>query len=139
MAEIISGEDKAWEIIAGLSPEEVCGRTGAVFDQESGTYRLQSYGLWFNLDAKKKAITVSAEEGEIFLKRLRYFFVLSFLWYMVKASNAPQFFARCSLPELGRVFHARHATRARVCQIGFWARKMWISSLEPPADSHGAT
>jgi hypothetical protein len=88
MAEIITGEDKAWEIIAGLSPEEVCSKTGAVFDDPSGTYRLQSFGIWFSLDPRKKEITASAEEGDIFLKRLRYFFVLSFLWYMVKATNA---------------------------------------------------
>jgi hypothetical protein len=88
MAEIITGEDKAWEIIAGLSPEEACERTGAVFDGLSGTYRLQSFGIWFFLDPRKKEITASSEEGDIFLKRLRYFFVLSFLWYMVKATNA---------------------------------------------------
>jgi hypothetical protein len=88
MAEIITGEDKAWEIIAGLSPEEVCGRTGAVFDDTSRTYRLQAYGIGFSLDPQKKEIVASEEQGEIFLKRLRYFFVLSFLWYMVKATNA---------------------------------------------------
>jgi len=87
MAEIISGEDKAWEIIAGLFPGDVCRRTGAVFDDASRTYRLEVFGTWFSLDPQKKEIRNLAPEGEIFLKRLRYFFVLSVLWYMVKATG----------------------------------------------------
>lgn len=85
MTEIMSGEEKAWEIIAGLFPEDVCRRTGAVFDEASRAYRLEVFGTWFSLDPQKKEIRNLAPEGEIFLKRLRYFFVLSVLWYMVKA------------------------------------------------------
>jgi len=88
MTEIISGEDKAWEILAGLLPEDVCRRSGAAFDAVSGTYRLPVFGTWFSLDPKKKEIRNLSPEGEIFLKRLRYFFVLSVLWYLVKATDA---------------------------------------------------
>lgn len=83
----MSGEEKAWEIIAGLFPEDVCRRTGAVFDEASRAYRLEVFGTWFSLDPQKKEIRNLAPEGEIFLKRLRYFFVLSVLWYMVKATD----------------------------------------------------
>jgi len=88
MAEIMSGEDKAWEIIAGLFPEDVCRRTGADFDDASRAYRLEVFGSWFSLDPQKKEIKNLSPEGEIFLKRLRYFSVLSVLWYMVKATDA---------------------------------------------------
>jgi hypothetical protein len=88
MAEIISGEDKAWEIIAGLLPEDVCRRTGAEFDHATGAYRLPAFGTWFSVDPKKKEILNLSPEGEIFLKRLRYFFVLSVLWYLVKATDS---------------------------------------------------
>ena len=87
MTEIISGEDKAWEIIAGLGPEDVCRRTGAEFDVITGTYRLPVFGTWFSLDPKKREINNLMPEGEIFLRRLRYFFVLSALWYLVKATD----------------------------------------------------
>jgi hypothetical protein len=88
MAEVITGEDKAWEIIADLVPEDACRRTGAVFDDSSRTYRLEVFGTWFSLDAEKKEIVNLSPEGEIFLKRFRYFFVLSALWYMVKVTDA---------------------------------------------------
>jgi hypothetical protein len=88
MAEIVSGEDKAWEIIGGLSPEDVCRRTGAEFDDVAGTYRLSVFGMWFSLDPVNKEIVNLSPEGEVFLKRFRYFFVLSALWYLVKATDA---------------------------------------------------
>lgn len=88
MVEIISGEDKAWELLAGLLPDDVCRRTGAEYNDHKGIYTLVSFGTLFSVDPKKKVIMNLEPEGEIFLTRLRYFFVLSLLWYMVKASDA---------------------------------------------------
>ncbi len=87
MADMISGEDRAWEIIEGCDPADVCRRTGALFDAVSCSYRIDSFGHGFSVDARDKKITHLAPEGEIFLRRLRYFFVLSVLWYMVKATD----------------------------------------------------
>jgi len=87
MAEIISGEDKAWEILAGLLHDDVCRRTGALYNDRSKMYRLSAFGTLFSVDPQKKIILNLEPEGDIFLTRLRYFFVLSLLWYMVKASD----------------------------------------------------
>lgn len=87
MAEIISGEDKAWEIVAGLLPEDVCRRTGALYNERSRLFTLSAFGTLFSVDPQKKMILSLEPQGEIFLTRLRYFFVLSLLWYMVKASD----------------------------------------------------
>ncbi len=87
MAEIISGEDKAWEILAGLPAEDVCRRTGAEYNDRSNMYRLSAFGTLFSVDPQNRVITNLEPVGEIFLTRLRYFFVLSLLWYMVKASD----------------------------------------------------
>jgi len=87
MAEIVSGEDKAWEMVAGLLPDDVCRRTGALYNERSKTYTLSAFGTLFSVDAQKKMIMSLEPEGGIFLTRLRYFFVLSVLWYMVKASD----------------------------------------------------
>lgn len=87
MAEIISGEDKAWETLAGLLPDDVCRRTGAAYNDQSGIYTLAAFGTLFSVDPQKKNILHLEPAGEIFLTRLRYFFVLSLLWYLVKASD----------------------------------------------------
>jgi len=87
MAEIISGEDKAWDILSGLLPEEVCRRTGAQYNERSRLYGLSAFGTSFSIDPQKKVILNLEPEGEIFLTRLRYFFVLSLLWFLVKATD----------------------------------------------------
>lgn len=87
MAEIISGEDKAWALLAELLPEDVCRRTGALHNDRSNTYSLSAFGTLFSIDPEKKVIMNLEPRGEIFLTRLRYFFLLSLLWYMVKASD----------------------------------------------------
>jgi len=87
MVEIISGEDKAWGILAGLLPDDVCRRTGAQYNERSKLYTLPAFGALLSIDPQKKIIMNLEPEGEIFLTRLRYFFLLSLLWYMVKASD----------------------------------------------------
>jgi hypothetical protein len=87
MAEIISGEDKAWEIVAGLLPDDVCRRTGAQYNERSKLYILPAFGTLFSIDPQKKVIMSLEPRGELFLTRLRYFFVLSLLWYLVKAAD----------------------------------------------------
>ncbi|MFA5353519.1 MAG: DUF3786 domain-containing protein [Thermodesulfovibrionales bacterium] len=84
----IPGEEKAWEILAELQPEEVCKRSGAVWLPESGQYRLRSFGFDFLFDPDSREITTAAKGGEIFLTRLAYFYRLSALWYLVKAVEA---------------------------------------------------
>jgi hypothetical protein len=82
---IVSGEEKAWDTLLAMDPADVCNRTGAEFDHDSGIYSLRSFGLIFTLDPKKKEIRNIDPEGAIFLGRLNYFFGLSLLWYLVKA------------------------------------------------------
>ncbi|NTU43749.1 MAG: DUF3786 domain-containing protein [Nitrospirales bacterium] len=84
----IPGEEKAWEILAGLAPEEVCRRSGAVYLPEEGRYRLSSFGIELLYDTRSREILCPEKGGEIFLARLAYFFRLSALWYLVKAVEA---------------------------------------------------
>lgn len=87
MAEIISGEAKAWDLLAALKADDVCRRTGASFDPSAGLYRLPVFGTWFSVDPQKREILNLEPNGEIFVQRLRYFFVLSAIWYLVKAGD----------------------------------------------------
>jgi hypothetical protein len=84
---VLSGEDKAWELLAGLQPEDVCKRTGAEYDRQTGAYRISVFGAMFSVAHQKKEILALSPGGEIFLTRLRYFFVLSVIWYMVGAAD----------------------------------------------------
>lgn len=87
MSNIVSGEEKAWEMLSEIDPEDVCRKAGAVIDHNDRIYNLKSFGQVFSVITEKKEILSLSPEGEVFLKRLAYFFRLSVLWYLVKATD----------------------------------------------------
>ena len=87
MTNIIPGEDKAWEILSGIAPEDVCKRAGVDIEENGKVYKVRSFGQIFSVNIEKKEIQSLDKEGEIFLGRLGYFFRLSLLWYLVKATD----------------------------------------------------
>lgn len=82
-----TGEEKIWEALAGLDPKEVCRRTDVTFDPSSGHYLLKSFGRDFSVSSLEKKIANQAADGEVFLKRLGYFFRLSVMGYLAVAKN----------------------------------------------------
>ncbi len=107
----IPGEEKAWEILAGLEPDEVCRRSGAVWFPAEGRYRLSSFGHAFLFDPGSREIISEAEEGGVFLTRLAYFYRLSALWYLVKAVEAGatgRLVKPSGLPEGDQFFRGSH-------------------------------
>jgi hypothetical protein len=81
------GEDKAWEILATLSAEDVCRSATASYDALSQTYTVLCYGMAYSLCVRNRTIASTAPGGDLFLKKLGYFFRLSVLWYLVHAKN----------------------------------------------------
>ncbi|MFC1964891.1 DUF3786 domain-containing protein [Chloroflexota bacterium] len=51
-----SGEQRAWEILMELAPEDVCSRAKVAFDRLSGVYLVKSI-LWYLINAKDKPIS----------------------------------------------------------------------------------
>ena len=88
MAITDAGESKAWERLAASDPATVSGRAAVGFDPASGCYRLASFGRHFTVHPGDRRILNLEPEGEAFLKRDEYFFRLTVLWYLVKASPA---------------------------------------------------
>lgn len=87
MTNIIPGEDRAWEILSGIDPDVVCKRAGVAIVENGKVYKARSFGQPFSVDIENKEILSLDKEGEIFLGRLGYFFRLSLLWYLVKATD----------------------------------------------------
>ncbi len=81
------GENKAWEILATLNPDDVC-RAGIVsYDRETERYTVKSFGMEFIVALQDRTISSVAPESDVLLKRLGYFFRLSILWYLVSAKD----------------------------------------------------
>ena len=81
------GEDKAWELVCGLSREDVCKRTATVFDENADAYLLRSFGIDFYVNPCEMRISCPSEHGSLFLGKLKDFFRLSLLWYMSNAKE----------------------------------------------------
>ncbi len=88
MAEINNpGEEKAWEILATLKPEDVCRTAVVSYDHSSGHYMLRSFGMDFTVSPADRSISSSAAGSDVLLRKLGYFFRLSALWYLAGAKE----------------------------------------------------
>jgi len=81
------GEDKAWEIISTLKPEEVCRAASVSYDAASESYTVTAFGMDFTVSVREKGITSAAAGSDVLLRKLGYFFKLSILWYLVSAKD----------------------------------------------------
>ncbi|HXY53499.1 MAG TPA: DUF3786 domain-containing protein [Nitrospirota bacterium] len=81
------GEDKAWEILATLEPDGVCRAAAVSYDRAARHYIVKSLGMDVLVASQARKITSTAPGSEVLLKRLRYFFDLSVLWYLVSARD----------------------------------------------------
>lgn len=84
-----SGEEKAWNILKELSPEDVCRSAMVKYDAASGAYLLKSFGMDISVDPEKSRIYSGAPEAGLLLDRLGYFSRLSILFYLTSAKNIP--------------------------------------------------
>jgi hypothetical protein len=81
------GEDKAWELLATLKPDDVCKAANLSYDAVSRSFGLRSFGMDFIVDLRDRKITSTAPGNEVLLGKLGYFFRLSVLWYLVSARD----------------------------------------------------
>jgi len=84
-----SGEEKAWHILKGLSPEDVCRNSMVKYDAASGAYLMKSFGMDISVDPGEKRIHSDAPEASLLLDRLGYFSKLSILFYLTSAMDIP--------------------------------------------------
>jgi len=81
------GEEKAWEILATLEPDDVCRAAYVSYDRTAQQYIVRSLGMDVLVASKARTIVSLAPGSEVLLKRLSYFFNLSVLWYLVSAKD----------------------------------------------------
>ncbi|MBI5633327.1 MAG: DUF3786 domain-containing protein [Nitrospirae bacterium] len=83
------GEEKAWELVCGLSREAVSKRTAAVFSEKAEAYILNSYGIDFHVNPCEMMIACLSNPNTLFLGKLSDFFRMAVLWYMSNAKDIP--------------------------------------------------
>jgi hypothetical protein len=83
------GEEKAWEILTGLDPGDVCRNASVVFSEKKRQYTLRSLCTEFSILLDEKLIISNDPAGEFLIKKYGYFFMHSCLWYLIHAKDIP--------------------------------------------------
>lgn len=82
-----AGEQKAWELLAALRPEDVIRTARVTFDAASACYTIRSFGMAFSVSQKERTITSPVPESTILLDQQGDFFRVAVLWYLVHAKE----------------------------------------------------
>jgi Domain of unknown function (DUF3786) len=86
---LISGEEKAWEMILDLDPVDVCRRANVTYNRDTASYLLKSFGFEFSISPRGREIKNLSEKGKLLATRLAYFFKHSVLSYLLNAKEIP--------------------------------------------------
>ena len=89
MNKLISGEEKAWEMILDIDPVDVCRRANVTYNRDTASYLLKSFGFEFSISPRGREIKNLSEKGKILATRLAYFFNHSVLSYLLNAKEIP--------------------------------------------------
>lgn len=81
------GEEKVWEILLSLEPEDVCKNALVEFDRQAKLYTMKSFGIDFHLSPEQKRIFTNSDKSDLFIKRLGDFFRLSAISYLANAKD----------------------------------------------------
>ncbi len=84
-----SGESRAWEILEGLNPENVCNRSKAAYDSTLNSYTLNSFGQDIFVSMIVRSIHSDSQESDLLLNKLGDYSRLSILRYLVNAKDIP--------------------------------------------------
>ncbi|MCE5313339.1 MAG: DUF3786 domain-containing protein [Nitrospiraceae bacterium] len=83
----ISGEQKAWLMLAAMDPELTAKNAGAVYDSASACFLIKSLGAIVGIAPSKKEFICFDDRGRLLTERFGYFFRLSSLIYMTTAKD----------------------------------------------------
>ena len=86
---MINSENKAWDILRGLDPVDVCNRSLVTYNDVSGTFTLKSFACTMSITTKDAAITVNCPECSLIpddqVSHVKQFA----LFYLINAQNIP--------------------------------------------------
>ena len=82
-----TGEWKAWEILEGLDPGNVCRNAKVTYDSSLNIYTLNSFDQDIIISMAGKTIDSDSQKSDLLLNKFGDYSRLSILWYLVNAKN----------------------------------------------------
>ncbi|MFC1913337.1 DUF3786 domain-containing protein [Chloroflexota bacterium] len=85
----LDGEQRAWDILAGLNPKDVSHRSKAAYDELSGAYILRLFSEEVSVSPEDRIIRSNSVAADFLLNGLRHYSRLSLLWYLIQSKDIP--------------------------------------------------
>ena len=79
------GLARAWDILAGLDPEDVCARARVRFDSGRSAYHLNAFGQPLSVSLRSTSISSPSEDGRLLLTVGKDSISLAVLHYLARA------------------------------------------------------
>jgi len=83
------GEERAWDVLAGLDPQDVSHRAQVVYDESLGGYILPLFNRELSIRPGERRISGNSPEANLLLEQLCDYTTLSILWYLIQAKDEP--------------------------------------------------
>jgi len=83
------GEERAWDALAGLDPDDVSRRAHVVYDRSRGAYLLPLFNKEMSVRPGDRRISGNSPQADLLLDRLGDYAPLSILWYLIQAKDVP--------------------------------------------------
>jgi len=85
----LEGEQRAWDILCELSPQDVSRRAKAVYDELFGRYVLPLFNEEISVSPKDRQIRGNSLAADFLLNKFHYYSRLSILWYLIQSKDVP--------------------------------------------------
>lgn len=85
----LEGEERAWEKLSRLAPEDVCRRARTHFDELAGCHVLPMFNQKVFISPKERKIWGHSQVAELVLNRIPHLSRLPVLWYLIEARDIP--------------------------------------------------
>jgi hypothetical protein len=86
----ITGEERAWEMLAQREPADIASDTGAVYDPAGSSFRLACFGKDVLVSVQNRTIDSSSDLGRVLIKKFKFLSILAILHYLIHAENSPE-------------------------------------------------
>lgn len=83
------GEERAWDVLAGLDPEDVSRRAHVFYDRSRGAYLLPLFNKELSVRPGDRQVSGNSPQAYLLLGKLSDYAPLSILWYLIQAEDVP--------------------------------------------------
>jgi len=68
----LTGEERAWELLAQQSPENIQASAGAAYDPTANAFRVKCFGADILVSIQNRTIDSFSDVGNVFIRKFKF-------------------------------------------------------------------